>query len=225
MKILGIETSSHSFSLCVNENDKVAYEITRNRQLSVGRDARFFAAAKELLDYYGVENFQAIAIDIGPGMFTSLRVGLSLAKGFAFVHSIPIVAVNALDIIGLSMSFLPYQVLAVINAYRGECYNALYERGKRKTDYLLTSLNEIKKTTNDKTIIMGSGSDVIEELCGVDTATKCSYHGFLQLTASKVISIALPRIYEGKFDNVEILEPYYIKKTDAERHYNQANAV
>ena len=224
MKILGIETSSHLFSLCVNEDDKIVYEVMRNRFLSQNRDAHFFAEAKKLIESYGLKNIGAIAIDIGPGMFTSLRVGLSLAKGLALAQNIPIVTVNSLDVIGISMRFAHYPILAVINAYHGELYAALYKQGERVSDYLLTTPKEVRKIIKCKTMVIGSGVDILKELCDRDSHLYCTCDTFLLPTASKVISIALPRIHNGQFDAVETLEPYYIKKTDAERNYNQTYA-
>ncbi len=85
MKILGIETSSPLFSLCINEDGTILYEIRKNRLADEKRrDAQFFTEAKRLIDYFGRDNIGAIAISIGPGMFTSLRVGLGLAKDLSW---------------------------------------------------------------------------------------------------------------------------------------------
>jgi tRNA threonylcarbamoyladenosine biosynthesis protein TsaB len=159
-------------------------------------------------------------------MFTSLRVGLALAKGFSCAQNIPVVGVNTLDVIGLSLSFSEYPVLAVINAYRKEIYAALYEQGERKTDYLLTTPVKVKEMINEQTLVVGSGTVVFKEFESsfVDKTLKLINADFLQPTASKVISVALPRINDRNFDDPEILEPYYIKKTDAERNYNKTDA-
>jgi len=227
LKILGIETSSHLFSLCVNEDDRVVYEIKKERTNEGSRDANFFAEAKKTIDYFKSKNIGAIAVSIGPGMFTSLRVGLSLAKGLALAHHIPVVAVNTLDVIGISMSFLQLPVLVVINAYHGEIYAALYEHGKRTSDYMLTTAKKVKKIIRKKVIVIGSGIDVFENSGLTANANNLSFvhANFLLPTASKVIAVALPRIRGGYFDDPEILEPYYIKKTDAERNYNKNNAI
>jgi tRNA threonylcarbamoyladenosine biosynthesis protein TsaB len=225
LKILGIETSSHLFSLCVNEDDKMLCEIRKNRVMDESRDAHFFVEAERIIEHYGIKNIEAIAVDTGPGMFTSLRVGLSLAKGLALSHSIPIVGVNALDVIGIPISLTPISVLAVINAYHGEIYAALYEQGKRMTDYLLTTPGEVKKMIKGQTLIIGSGIDVFQK-SQTDNSNLYFLRGnFLFPTASKVILLGLHRIQKGDFDNPEGLEPYYIKKTDAERHYDKTNAL
>jgi tRNA threonylcarbamoyladenosine biosynthesis protein TsaB len=160
-------------------------------------------------------------------MFTSLRVGLSLAKGLALAHRIPVVAVNTLDVIGISVAFIQDPVLVVINAYRGELYAALFRQGQRMTDYLLTTPREAMHMVQEDTIIIGSGTDLFANTGRTVSQVQAQLtHADVFLpTAAKVISAALPRIHKGAFDNSEILEPYYIKKTDAERNYHKNNAV
>jgi tRNA threonylcarbamoyl adenosine modification protein YeaZ len=164
LKILGIETSSPLFSLCINEDEKMMYEIRKSRQIDISsRDAQFFIEAKRLIEYFGRDKIGALAVSIGPGMFTSLRVGLSLAKGLALALNIPIVAVNTLDVIGVSMSFLHYPVLAVINAYHEEIYAALYKKGERETDYLLTTPEQVENIIKGETMVIGSGIEVFKK--------------------------------------------------------------
>lgn len=228
MKILGIETSSPLFSLCINEDEKTLYEIRKNRLADEkSRDALFFAEAKRLIGHFGRENIGAIAMSIGPGMFTSLRVGLGLAKGLALAQHIPIVAVNTLDVIGLSVAFLEHRVLATINAYHQEIYAALYENGRRLTEYLLTTPSAVEKLIKHKTMVIGSGVDVFLSDRSGFKSEKLQFvtDEHLLPTATKVVIIALPQIQSGQFDAPEDLEPFYIKKTDAERNYDKTNAL
>lgn len=228
MRILGIETSSPLFSLAVNDDERIIYEIRKNRTMYAGsRDAQFFIEAKRLMESSKHHKIEAIAISIGPGMFTSLRVGLSLAKGISYAQNIPVVAVNTLDIIGISAAFFEYPVMAVIDAYHQEVYVALYKKDARVTDYLLKSPEEIEKIVAERTVVVGSGVDVLKKCATLSNSKDLIYvddDSFLP-TATKVIKIALPYIKSNKFDDIETLEPFYIKKTDAERNYDKANAV
>jgi tRNA threonylcarbamoyladenosine biosynthesis protein TsaB len=224
LKILGIETSSHLFSLCISDDDTILYEVIRKRLTDDSRDAHFFFEAQRLLENYGLDNIGAIALDSGPGMFTSLRVGLTFAKGLAVAQKIPVITVKSLDVIGNSFTFSQYPVLAVINAYHGELYAALYSQGKRLTDYLLARPEEIKKLIREKTVVIGSGVDLVQEKYGQCEHFIYSRDPLLLPSASKVIACALPRIKKKQFEDIEMLEPYYIKKTDAERNYNKTDA-
>jgi tRNA threonylcarbamoyladenosine biosynthesis protein TsaB len=225
LKIIGIETSSSVFSLCLNDDENVLHEFRKQREFEGHRDAGIFNEAKRLIDTCGGENIKAIAISNGPGMFTSLRVGLSLAKGIALVNNTPVVAVNTLDVIGVEPSRSVSPVAAIINAYRDEIYAAFYEKGELRGDYLLTTPTGFVKMIRCRTLAIGPGSDLLEKV-DLDTGKLDIVKDDQYLpSASKVVSLALPRVKEGDFDEIEFLEPYYIKRTDAERRYDKSNAI
>jgi len=225
LKILGIETSSPVFSLCLNDDDTTLREFSRRREIDGHGDAEIFNEAEILLRMVDQDKLGAIAVSIGPGMFTSLRVGLSLAKGIALVKKIPLVAVNTLDVIGLQASRPGQRTVAVVNAYRGEIYAAFYDNGQRKSDYLLTTPVELMEAVGDQAVVVGPGVEVV---AGVHTSRpRVDFERDKKYlpNAAGVIITALPRIRKGDFDDIRFLEPYYIKKTDAERNYHKGNAL
>lgn len=225
MKILGIETSSAIFSLCLNDDDRTLRAFSRRREIDGHGDADIFREARKMLDMAGPDNVGAIAVSIGPGMFTSLRVGLSLAKGIAFVNKTPVCAVNTLDSIGLEASRPDLRVAAVVNAFRGEVYAAFYESGRRVSDHLLTLPDRLMEMAGAGAVIVGPGVDVVAGArLGHSRIEIRSGETYLP-SAVKVVAAALARIGERDFDEIEFLEPYYIKKTDAERNYPKGNAL
>lgn len=225
MKILGIETSSPIFSLCVSHNGDVEYEHSKRREFAGNRDAQIFDETKRIVDSVGGENIGAIAISIGPGMFTSLRVGLSLAKGLSMVYGTPLIAVNTLDSIGLQPSCVTSPVVAVINAFRGEVYAAFYEQGKRTSDYLLKKPVELLEMIEDHAFIIGPGVEILKDSASIRNGLDISGDDCYSPSASKVVALALPRVKQQDFDDIEFLEPFYIKKTDAERNYDKGDAL
>ena len=225
MKIIGIETSSPIFSLCLNEDDKTLREFSRRREIGGYGDAGLFKEAKDILDSLRNENLGAIAVSLGPGMFTSLRVGLSLVKGIALVNNTPVVAVNTLDVIGVPPSLPGIRITAVVNAYRGEIYAAFYESGERASDYLLLTPDSLLKMLGDKGTILGPGVEVVTGAGPIGAGIELRGSEEYLPTAKKVIALALPLIRNRDFNDIQFLEPYYIKKTDAERNYAKGNAL
>ena len=72
------------------------------------------------------ENLSAVSVSKGPGSFTGLRIGFSVAKGFAFRHNIPIIGINSLKILGLS--YTPKkdeQILSLIHDKNNSYYSML----------------------------------------------------------------------------------------------------
>ncbi len=225
MKILGIETSSSVFSLCLNDDEQVLHEFKRQREFEGHRDGGIFNEAKRLMDSLGDNRLDAIAISIGPGMFTSLRVGLSLAKGIAMSNGTPVVAVNTLDAIGVEPSKHFSPLVAVINAYRGEIYAAFYDNGNRKSEYLLMTPADLVRSINVRTTVIGPGVHLLKETDLDGKGFEIRMDEEYLPSASKVICVGLPRIRQCAFDDIEFLEPYYIKRTDAERRYDKSDAV
>lgn len=71
-----------------------------------------------LLQALSIKDLQFIAIDQGPGAFTSLRVAIATVNGIAFNHSIPIIGVNGLE----ALYFLSHATLTLLNAYNNDVY-------------------------------------------------------------------------------------------------------
>lgn len=237
MKILGIDTSSTIFSICLVEEEKILYELQCERSFyKDSKDAGFFSNVKYVLEVMNNTQIDAIAITIGPGMFTSLRVGLAFAKGLYLSRNIPIYAVNTLEVIARSFTDIVFKngknsrttVVPVINAFQNEIYVAFYNRHKRIGQDLLIAPDCLMKYINNKfkqkdtIIIIGPGVQILKQHSAFAKSIKKSEQIILldaELyfpTAAKAIKTALPRIRKKEYDNPELLEPYYIKKTSAE---------
>ena len=76
-----------------------------------------------------VEDLGALGVAIGPGLFTSLRVGLSFAKGLALARRLPLVGIPTLDVVAAAQPLADMPLVAVIQAGRGRLAVGWYERG------------------------------------------------------------------------------------------------
>lgn len=220
MKCLGIDTSGDIFSLCLCEDERLLMEVRKNRSAEPGvRDARFFAEARDMLDRLGIEPLTAVAVSVGPGMFTSLRVGISLAKALSLAWSVPVVGVNTLDIIGQSQVLAGNRVLAVINAFQGDVYAALYEHRRRRSDYLAVPVRTLAKKFTHPLVVCGPAATILKKArLPVGGKWKFLEDDSLWPSARRVIQAAGPRIRRKDYDDADLLEPFYVKKTDAERN-------
>lgn len=205
------------------EDNVLVAQIMKNRTYDkLSRDARLFDETQELFGIWKPEDLNAIAISVGPGMFTSLRVGLSLAKGIAFAHGTPVVAVNTLDAMGYAVSSYPGIVGVVVNAFHKEIYAALYEQGVCRSGHMLMHLKDSIEFLASAALVVGPGISLLKEhglfqtpVAGTDQDGRSLFPA-----AENVIRCALSRIHARDFDAIEMLEPFYIKKTDAERLYD-----
>ncbi len=195
------------------------------------KDAGIFSEVQKLLNTMENEQPSAIAISIGPGMFTSLRVGLALAKGLHISRNIPICGVNTLQVI--AHSFLCFDAIdkekkvicaPIMEAFQGEVFVAFYNRNTKIGQDMACSPAELihfinRKFKNKTIFAIGPGTKILSGLKIVKDL-KNDFHivdsYFFYPSSSKVVYAALPRIKNGLFDDPENLEPYYIKKTSAE---------
>jgi tRNA threonylcarbamoyladenosine biosynthesis protein TsaB len=139
VKVLGLETSGNLGGFAVVEDDRLLAELTSD---ITGRHVEQGAAMIErVLGLSGVtvEGLAGVAVSLGPGSFTGLRVGLSLAKGLCFGRGLPLVGVPTLDCVAESLAHFDGLVVPTKDARRGEIYFAFYRAGggrvARLSDY------------------------------------------------------------------------------------------
>lgn len=114
---------------CKNESVELVSALTVNRKNV--HSEKLITFIEWVLRQANIEkkDLCGIALTIGPGSFTGLRVGLSTAKGLAFALRIPVIAVPTLDVIAAPFHFMQRPVLTAIQSRKGEFYTAGYENG------------------------------------------------------------------------------------------------
>jgi tRNA threonylcarbamoyladenosine biosynthesis protein TsaB len=127
--ILTIETSTPLEIVAVVESDRTLAE--RRTTAGRGRRDELAGSVAEVLDESGagLSDLAAIAVSIGPGRFTGLRVGLATAKGLAVTSGLGVRAVRTLPALALSAGVRDGLVCPALDARRGEVYASLYRPG------------------------------------------------------------------------------------------------
>lgn len=127
MIVLGIESATDVVGACVSDGERSASLSVSGRR----RHAETLApAVVQVLERAGLElaDVGALAVDIGPGLFTGLRVGVATAKGLAQGLGLGVVGITSLEVLaaGALEGGWPGSVLAVVDARRGEVFCARY---------------------------------------------------------------------------------------------------
>jgi tRNA threonylcarbamoyladenosine biosynthesis protein TsaB len=178
---------------------------------------------KELFDEAGLApaDLAAIGVTIGPGMFTSLRVGLSAAKGLAVAHGIPVKGIGTLP--GLAASVTPARtVLALVDARKSEVYAALYDGSSEALAPCVVSPSALpdilRSTISDSRFpiaLAGSGTHLC--LDALNSAGITAEDSDVRYpSAAAVARLADERIQSEGRDDTSRLEPLYLRRTDAE---------
>lgn len=129
MRALTIETSTASESVAVVEDGAVLSEETRG--VRRGHAGQLMSSVAGVLDRSGggLGSVDAIAVSVGPGSFSGLRVGLATAKGLAVATGLPVRPVPTLEALARSAPASDGPICAVLDARRGEVYCALFRGG------------------------------------------------------------------------------------------------
>lgn len=216
--ILAIETSGIDTGIAFVYEGDILYE------LSLRTEAKHNETIYELLDRAfhtlrtGVEKLRGVAVSLGPGMFTSLRVGISLAKGLCLPHNIPVIGINTLDALAYSVCPSPWLIAPLIDAKKREVFTAFYRDSKRVSDYMILKPERFGKEIREPALFLGNG--LIKYRTKLKEILKEYFHSPKRNPLSPppgIIGIlGEEELRKGKRESIEELEPFYLRRTDAE---------
>lgn len=224
MKLLSLDTSTKNFSLAVTDGRTVlaAKNIILNKVLSDS----IIPFIKEVLRKAKVplKSLDAFAVGLGPGSFTSLRVGLATVKGLSFASQKPVVGIGSLDCLAMNVKANHIPICALTDARRKMIYGCIFQKEKdklkRKSQYLLTTVSELLKHLEGQVIFIGDGLEIYKREI-LELSKKKIKPVFTKTTlwfpqATNLSLLALERAIRGKFDDARTLTPLYLYKEDCQ---------
>ncbi|MGD9488273.1 MAG: tRNA (adenosine(37)-N6)-threonylcarbamoyltransferase complex dimerization subunit type 1 TsaB [Calditrichaceae bacterium] len=221
--ILAIETSDVLCSVAFWDEGKILaeynHELPMQHATLVGylvNNGLEFLGGKLRARKYLIDDISAVAVGIGPGSFTGLRIGLSYAQGFCFGNEIPIVGVSNHQVLAVQRIPSIRRVFTIIEARREEVY--LAEHAFLEDKYPEIKTHQIVKKANLNAVIP-TGSQVIcnrtlkLDQAIIDQAEKRKIelisHG--SYSASILAEIGLHKFGLKGSDSLTELEPMYIR--------------
>ena len=161
-----------------------------------------------------IKDIDKIAVAIGPGSFTGVRIALGIAKGLAMALNKPLIAVNELDILEAIASGNENEIIPLIDARKERVYYKY--QNKYVDDYLINLISNFDK--NKKYIFVGDGAinykNILKDNLGENAIILPMYNSFPR--ASILCELALNK----EETNIYTLEPEYISKSRAEKNFN-----
>ncbi len=219
MTILAIETATRQMGVAAIDGEQVlaSYELLAENPHAVELpDAvtRVLKAAHTTL-----AQVKGIVVDIGPGSFTGLRIGLAFVKALVFPTKIPIVGVSSLDVLASNLPFASRPVCPVLDAKQKNVYAALYRpqtsNVKKATDYFLGPIDDFLGKVKEPTIFLGDGCSLYREriLERCPEAAFASQEFWLPKAAT-LARLGAQRLKKGKPDDPSRLVPMYLYPLD-----------
>ncbi len=222
MIVLGIETSSTCGSVAVVQDRKVLGELFFNT--GTKHSTKIVPSITNLLSTVGLDkaDLEGIAVTSGPGSYTSLRIGISIAKGLAYSLDIPLIGISTLQCVAFNSIISPHLICSLIDARKGELYSALfrYNTGEleRISEDQIVSIDYLCQAIDEKTVLIGDGlylykSTFVDRINGlVLFAPEHLCYG----RASSCAILGIDNFKKAKRDEVNTLVPKYIRQADAE---------
>jgi len=227
--VLGIETSTPRSSVALgNEEGTLAAASVAGR--SHGESVT--PALERLLEWSGLRlgRVGGIAVGVGPGLFTGLRVGVQTAKSLGQVLGVPLVGMTSLDVLAYSVRHSSRPIAAVIDGRRGEVFFAVYRPVPggvlREGEYRIARPDHLAgelQARGEEVLLVGDGAmlyrkDIEEELGGkAEFASAVHAHP----EAAALVELAIPRFLREETDRPADVVPLYLRRSDAEIAWDQ----
>lgn len=213
--ILNIHTATEVASVCLaKESDLLDLAINENYK----NDAGWLHNKIDTLlkkNNCTVNDLSAVAVSIGPGSYTGLRVGLASAKGFCYALNIPLIGISTLQMLAFAVqkeATGSELICPMIDARRMEVYTALYDKVlvEKMTPQAMIVNHEsfAELLTSNSIIFCGSGSKKFESLISTPNAQFSPTVAH----ASHLSSLANECFRKKQFSNLAYTEPLYIKE-------------
>jgi tRNA threonylcarbamoyladenosine biosynthesis protein TsaB len=231
--VLAIETSTPQTSVALGTQQGVL--ASQLVSWGVGHSEAVTPAIDHLLSLTEVrpEQLSGIAVGLGPGAFTGLRVGIATARALAQVLNVPVVGIGSLDVLAFSVRHSRARIGAVSDGKRGEVYYAFYRPVPaglaRESEYLVgppERLGAELEASGEETLLVGDGAllyrRVLEE-AGTPleyASTSTAFPGAVEL-----LELALPRFVREETSRGEDITPHYVRKSDAEINWSRSGRV
>ena len=214
MLILGIDTSTKicTCSIFDSENGVIAetsLSVKKNHSNIVMPIIDNLFKISDL----NINDIDKIAVAIGPGSFTGVRIALGIAKGLAMALNKPLIAVNELDILEAIADGNENEIIPLIDARKERVYYKY--QNNYVDDYLINLISNFDK--NKKYVFVGDGAinykNILKDNLGDNAVILPMYNSFPR--ASILCELALNK----EEANIYTLEPEYISKSRAEKNF------
>ena len=206
--LLAIDTSSLVLSCALAEEDRLIAEWTVQKRLT--HSEQLIPHMDEMIKEAGVskKDITAVAVSIGPGSFTGLRIGLATAKMLSYIWKVPLAGAQAF-------------ILPLLDAQRGNVYAALYGafdemwQEEKEEAAPIDQVIEAALTHGGPVIAVGECADKYKDKL-VSAGIKLAPPHSRLARAGSVAMAGLKKIREGKTDSPLSILPNYIRRSEAE---------
>jgi tRNA threonylcarbamoyladenosine biosynthesis protein TsaB len=224
MLILGIETATDQVSCAIGGHEGVLalFEVLRGR-----RHAETVAPAIEMICRQAdvtLDEIGAIAVDVGPGLFTGMRVGIATAKAMAQALRVPVIPIASLDLLAFPLRHADRLIATVVDARRDEVYFAFYRQVpgglQRVTGPAVGSVDDLVGellARGEESLCVGDGALRHRELIATGARrVEFAEQWLAHPSAAPLVQLAHAKALREEWVPGSAVVPLYLRRPDAE---------
>ncbi len=220
--ILGADTSTKTCSVALLEDGHARAEIVFSDGKTHSR--HLMQLMDRLLNQFSIsmQQIDALAVGVGPGTFTGVRIGLSAMKGLALANGLPILGISSLAALAWMQGPEPARICPMLDARRGEVYGAVYRRASGgltcEHPEQVVSAGDLAGSIQGPCLFAGSGAVLYREVIAGIKPEAAHFAPDEQnlVKASAIASLAWQRLVVNDSDPLVTLVPNYLRPSDAE---------
>ena len=218
MELILIETATEVCSVAFSQNDKIVWQ--KENYDGQSHSVLLGVYIDELFSFIRTAGYQpgGVAISRGPGSYTGLRIGTSMAKGIAFALDLPLLSVNTLQVMAnhlLQKMDIDENtwLCPMIDARRMEVYTAFYDKNLQQTRPVQAEViheNSFEAIVNERKIIcFGNGAEKCKEILHHPPIT---FIDNIRPLAADMLGLAVKAFENKEFEDAAYFEPFYLKE-------------
>lgn len=225
MKILALDTATKSCSVAIIEAGSLSAELTTLKDQTHSKQLMELIHKGLEMSGFSADELDGLAVTVGPGSFTGLRIGISTIKGLAHALEKPVVGISSLDVLAWQCADRSYLICPLLDARKGEVYSATYRFNNDtltpKSPEIASAPEAAIQKIKEPCVFIGSGAQLYRRNISTVLGDLAYFAPESQniIRASSVAFLSMER-FETR-DTVEAadLVPHYIRKSDAELNF------
>lgn len=232
MLILGIDTATQQVGCAIGGHEGVlasAHSSRGKRHAETLTPAIDFVRRQARVE---LTEISVVAVDLGPGLFTGLRVGIASAKAIAHALRIPMIGVTSLDLVAFPVRFTSRLIVAALDARRCEIFYSFYRQVpggiQRLTEPEVGSPDDLASeiiARGEDCLMVGDGALRYQDLYSGLSKVELAEQTLAYPTATALVQLAHAQALREEWVNSWDLEPLYLRSPDAEINWSTRDSA
>lgn len=226
MLILGIESATNQVGCAIGGHEGVlaSMHLSRGRRHAESLAPQIDTICRQA--QIELSEIGVVAVDIGPGLYTGLRVGVATALALAHALKVPMIGVSSLDLVAFPLRFTDRAIIAVIDARRGEVFHAKYRTVpggiQRVSEPAVSAAQDLVPdivAEGEDVLLVGDGAVMYSDVFDSVGEAQVVEQGLAYPSASSLVQLAHARAMREEFVRPDEIAPMYLRRPDAEARW------